>query len=108
VKRSWLPVERWLRRNRVRDPVVYVGSGTQWPLAAGSVVQLFRDGRRVSVDPGYAFMFGKPFAVTGREDAAIVFADSGSRPAQAAGARVVARVGATTVYAKRLRPSASS
>jgi hypothetical protein len=108
VKQTWLPVDRWLRHNGVRKPVVYIPSGAQWPLAAGTIVQLFRDGRAVSVDSAYAFMFGKPFALTGHEDAAIVFADSGSRPAQAAGARVVARAGRTTVYAKRLRPSASS
>jgi hypothetical protein len=108
VERTWLPVDRWLRRNGVRDPVVYIPSGAQWPVAAGTIVQLYREGRAVAVDPKFGFMYGKPFAPTGREDAAVVFADSGSTPPPAAGARVVAKAGTTTVYAKRLRPTASS
>lgn len=108
VERTWLPVDSWLRRNQVRAPVVYIPSGAQWPFAAGTILQLFRDGRAVAVDPTYGFIFGKPFTPTGREDAVIVFADSGSRPPPASGAMVVAEVDGTTVYAKRLRPSASS
>jgi hypothetical protein len=108
VRQTWLQVDRWLRREGIREPVVYIPSGAQWPFAAGTIVQLFRDSRAVAVDPRYGFMFGKPFAPTGREDAAIVFADSGSNPPPAREAKIVAEVGRTTVYARRLRPSASS
>jgi hypothetical protein len=108
VKRTWRSVDGWLRRNQIREPVVYIPSAAQWPFAAGTILQLFRDGRAVAVDPAYGFIFGEPFAPTGREDAAIVFADGGSRPPPASDAMIVAEVGGTTVYARRLRPSASS
>jgi hypothetical protein len=108
VKRTWLRVDGWLRRNQIREPVVYIPSAAQWPFAAGTILQLFRDGRDVAVDPAYGFIFGEPFAPTGREDATIVFADSGSRPPPASDAMILAEVDGTTVYAKRSRPSTSS
>jgi hypothetical protein len=37
---------------------VWVGGGTSWELAAGIVLRLAKDGRAVSVDPEWAFMFG--------------------------------------------------
>jgi hypothetical protein len=37
---------------------VGIGGGTSWELAAGLVLRLAKEGRGVSVDPQWAFMFG--------------------------------------------------
>jgi hypothetical protein len=37
---------------------VSIGEGASWELAAGVVLRLVKDGRAVSVDPQWAFMFG--------------------------------------------------
>jgi hypothetical protein len=44
---------------------VWVGGGTSWELAAGIVLRLAKDGRAVSVDPEWAFMFGSRRAGAG-------------------------------------------
>jgi len=41
------------------EPVrVSIGEGASWELAAGVVLRLDREGRRVGVDPAWSFMFG--------------------------------------------------
>ncbi len=41
---------------------VSIGEGASWEVAAGIVLRLAREGRAVSVDPQWAFMFGPRFA----------------------------------------------
>jgi hypothetical protein len=41
---------------------VSIGEGTSWELAAGIVLRLAKDGRAVSIDPQWAFMFGTRLA----------------------------------------------
>lgn len=102
-------IGRFIERERVKRPMLYIPHNTKWPIAAGVLVRRYRDGLPVAADRGYLFMFGDRFAPTEREDASIVFADAAQpRPPLADDARPIARVGSTVVYANVVRPARSS
>lgn len=68
-------VEQHLAAHTIEKPLVRI-SLAAWPEAAGVVLQLYKQGRQVSIERTWIPMFGEPMSAAGDEDAELVFADA--------------------------------
>jgi hypothetical protein len=68
-------IDRALLTARVTSPVVRIASSDVWPLAAGVVLHLYKQGMSLSAEPLWASVFGTSVAVESGEHAGIVIGD---------------------------------
>jgi len=61
----------WLTEHGARQVRVHIGEHDRWPLAAGVINRLEKDGVDVTVDPEWTPILGDQFRPTGREPAEI-------------------------------------
>lgn len=72
----------WLASHAVDEVRVRLGDHGQWPLAAGLINILDREGWEVTADDDYTPLFGDQFAPTGREDTAVWLMPADRTPAE--------------------------
>ena len=70
----------WLTGHGLQRVRIQLGDHGQWPLAAGVILRLEKDGFPVSVDGHYAGLFGRQFAPSDREDATVMITRSDGTP----------------------------
>ncbi|MGH9058784.1 MAG: hypothetical protein ACRDZY_04605, partial [Acidimicrobiales bacterium] len=96
-----------LERLHSHGVLVRIASHDLWPIAAGVVVDLRKEGFDVSISEPWPGIFGPEFRRDGTETAEVVLADESrpGAPAPPAGATTVpSRFGATTGWAEPLGP----
>jgi hypothetical protein len=95
-------VRPWLARHGA-GRVQVRHAPAQWPLAAGLVVQLQKQGFAVSVDDGWTPLYGEQLRSSGNEDAALWLGDPGrGAPSGARGAERLGEAGGAEVWGRRL------
>lgn len=89
----------WLGAQRVREVRVRIGEHDRFPLAAGVLVRLEKEGFGVTVDPEWLWLYGDQFAPSGREQAVLWLSTAAAAP----GGEAVnlGAVGDTMVWAGR-------
>jgi hypothetical protein len=97
-------VRPWLGETGAEQVHVGLDVHDGWPLAAGLILQLAKDGFDVSVDDQYRPLFGDHFRRSGREDAVIrLVAPRAGPPAALPGAERRGQMGVVSVWTADLR-----
>jgi hypothetical protein len=101
VKTITAAATRYMDARRVRKFLVVIPYTDRWAEAAGVVLQLAREGRPVSVEPSWLFMFGEEFATRSKEDGVLAFTANADPPTRESlgPLRPLVTAGGTTVYA---------
>ncbi|HEV7685054.1 MAG TPA: hypothetical protein VGQ80_00700 [Acidimicrobiia bacterium] len=85
----------WLEAQGIRRLRIRLGVQDQWPLAAGVIDRLDRQGLAVSVDPEWMPVFGDQFKPTRREAAEVWITDPAATPPVAGRQRLGVTAGAS-------------
>jgi hypothetical protein len=93
LARDWLG-GRGLHRVRIQ-----LGDHDRWPLAAGVILRLDKDGIDVSVDGPYTTLFGDQFAPADREDATVLLTQPDHAPPPGVGLERLGVAGGSVVWA---------
>ena len=93
----------WLTGHGLHRVRVQLGDHSRWPLAAGMILRLEKDGVAVSVDGHYTNLFGDQFAPNDREDATVLLTPPGLTPPPGEGLERLGEANGSVVWAG-LRP----
>jgi hypothetical protein len=96
------PVVTYLRDERITEPLVRIGSDPSWGIAAGVLLELYKDGVPFSVERAWQFMFGPQFAPNAT-DGVVVFGDASYEAIarDAPGCALLAESNGTYVFGSR-------
>jgi hypothetical protein len=94
----------WLVHSGTRQVRIRVGEHSRWPLAAGVLVRLEKDGFDVTVDREWTPLFGDRFGPTGREGAELWLTAAAGTPPGAESELRLGVVGGSSVWAGPMSP----
>ena len=93
-------IERHLKDEHLSHPVLRIGTGERWIIAAGVLLQLYKKRVPVSVERNWRFMFGEQFRPVEPADTFLVFGDAAyeNLATEVVGCALLAQAGSTYVY----------